>query len=370
MPMATLETEHLEVGHEGLLNIFMFATLRNRDNIKVVIEPPPGCTEWKSRSRHLPHSALKKISCGLVHWNSNLVQARYAGNTRVVGQAGLPATADEYMASSNIPMPSYEFPMPFAGPYNGMTGQPKSKAVENALKENLSRIGLYQSDATKEEDISKLLPGAEIPELPAYSTIRKTRSEKGGQSVHPVNSDGKVRMGYPEPQGDWVESELRFDGQDGPQWDQLIKDTGEGKGVEEGKFLGYDAGGKTIEAAQKFGFEDWSPCQAHGLSWWPVMHMQVDLEHNAVRAQGPLLKEVEIYCCWYQIMNYEMWKGPDQFWAEAWTVQGRRFIDEGGRFNPEESRRFLRGIGDVEHLLGASAAASSSFRSAAHNSNE
>ena len=76
-----------------------------------------------------------------------------------------------------------------------------------------------------------------------------------------------------------------------------------------------------------------------------MLHLQLDLTHSAARVV-PKVKEVEIYACWYQILSHELWRGPDQFWIEAWTVKGKRFAEETpqGRIHPDHAARLGRGL--------------------------
>ena len=106
MPMATLETQNIEVGSIALLNVFLISTTRTHDRVKLIVEDPEN--GGKAKSTSLPIASITKVTCAMVHWNSNLIKERYAGATSVVAQCGLPATADEYMSASDIPMPSYE----------------------------------------------------------------------------------------------------------------------------------------------------------------------------------------------------------------------------------------------------------------------
>ena len=360
--MATLETQSIDVGSIALLNVFLMSTTRTHDRVKLIIADP--MNDGKSKSVPLPNSCITKVSCALVHWNSNLITERYAGATNVVTQCGLPVTADEYMSDSDIPMPSYKNPMPFSGPYDPMTSKPASKAVENSLRETMEKCGFYTGTATKDVEIGRLLPGAEIEEIPEYSTIKQSLdSAKGEQSTEAT----KIKLGFPMPQPNWVEADFRFDGQDGNQYDQLIKDDCEK--IAEEKLTGYDKDGATMADSTRVRFNHWSPCQSYGNSWWPVLHYQLDQNHTSVRTVGPLLKEVEIYSCWYQIMCHEMWRGPELFWIEAWTVRGRRFQEEiTGRVSPDQAARFLGGIQSVQRaLLRANPHAGSRYQDAAAN---
>ncbi len=347
IPLATLETQHIEAGNMGLLNIFLMGTIRTHKKIKLVVENPEAEDDGKTRAcaMTVDISAIEKISCAMVHWNANLIGTRYAGNMRVIAQAGLPATADEYLASSSIPMPSYEHPMPFAGPYDPMTGQPSVPAVANALKENLRQTGVCWKEADPDQAIQSQMPGASIP-LQGHSTLAAANENGWKTKKKNHNWVKELKMGFPDLEPSWVESELRYDGQDGQVWDQLIKDGVEGGKIDQQHFKGYDPGASVAEKT-RVGNEDWAPCQPCGLSWWPVIHMQLDPTHANVRQAGPILKEVEVYACWYQIMCHEMWKGIDQFYIEAWTVQGQR-LAQGGHLTPEQASRFRSGLNRLQ----------------------
>ena len=123
-----------------------------------------------------------------------------------------------------------------------MTCKPTSKAVENSLKETMLKCGFYSQESTKNEEVEAKLPGAKIEEIPAYSAIKQVHDSKNGSR----SPDGpEIRLGFPVPLGTWVEAEARFDGQDGEQWDQLIKDPDESK-ISEDKLSNYKHDGETI----------------------------------------------------------------------------------------------------------------------------
>ena len=94
------------------------------------------------------------------------------------------------------------------------------------------------------------------------------------------------------------------------------------------------------------GQEDWAPCEPWGYSWWPVAQINLNVEHNSQQLVGNLLTGVKIYACWYQILCHDTWKGPENFWIEAWSVRGHEYR-MGGAMDPATARRHLAAWGDL-----------------------
>ena len=290
---------------------------------------------------------------------------------KVISQSGLPLSADEWVGTSQVPMPSFGHPMPFAGPYNPLTHQPSSPAVANVLEENLRQMGVdsHRGEEEQNRSIMSRMPGASIGKPISCSQFRVANEEAGWSQAGRGELD--LKMGYPAPTGTWVEAEVRYDGQDGNQWDQLIKEGSEEAEIKEERFSKYDAKGPCIDDRRSVGSEEWGSCEPSGLSWWPVLHLQLDLTHSAARVV-PKIKEVEIYACWYQLLSHELWRGPDQFWIEAWTVKGKRFAEETpqGRIHPDHAARLGRNLQRYrQDVLSQSSLPGPRYQSAEDNAN-
>jgi len=240
VPLACRETQAIESGNVGLQYLFLGNTLRNHPNIKLFLENQNEGQPLKATN--LNATAVNGVDFGLVHWNANLFLSRYAYQTKVISQGSMPSDANEYIATSQLPLPSWKNPMPWNGPLGEIHNR---KAGQNSTG------------------------------LPPWSELRK---------AHGSEEDMTVPLGFPQPEGSWVEISVRYDGQDGNQYDQLIKETGDDQ-MKQDAFEAYKANeGKTIDdLAGRSGQEDWAPCEPWGYSWWPVAQINLNVEHNSLQ---------------------------------------------------------------------------------------
>ena len=163
-------------------------------------------------------------------------------------------------------------------------------------REALLQARKDMKDHKSSNPIDDMSPG-EVFKLSEWSPIRKE------------NGLTQVTVGYPS-RGQLVYDEMvRYDGQDGAQWDQLISE----KEVE--KVSG--------ESDRMGGSDSVLPCEPNGFSWWMTCRVEFG---STVRTKpfADRLKDISIYICWYQLVHQTVWGHDNTEYFDSWPMSGQQ----------------------------------------------